>query len=61
MLSLHYSQIFGADDVAHALLRAASALVPTLACDALSHLRKRVETILDTAGKSACATSAGGV
>src|ERR1035441_7369372 len=45
--------------VAQALLAAASALMPTLAFDAVSCARTGVETSLDTAGTSACATSAG--
>src|ERR1035437_9041061 len=44
-------------DVAQALLPAASALMPTLAFDTVSRPRTGVETSLDTAGKSACATS----
>ena len=60
-LSLDFSQTFGGDDVAYALMRAASALVPTLGYDTLSHPRTRVEMSLDTAGTSARATSAGGV
>src|ERR1035438_7192243 len=41
--------------VAQALVPAASALMPTL--DAVSQQRVSVETSLDTAGTSACATS----
>jgi hypothetical protein len=44
--------------VAQALLPAASALMPTLGFDAASQLGASVETSLDTAGTSACATSA---
>ena len=56
-----FSQVFESDDVARALLPAASALMPTLACDISSPARTRVEMSLDTAGTSARATSAGGV
>ena len=45
-------------DVAQALVPAASALMPTLAYDTMAQLRTGVETSLDTAGTSACATSA---
>src|ERR1035438_10138398 len=51
---------FGMTTVAQALLPAASALMPTLACDTVSGPRTGVERSLDTAGTSACATSAGG-
>jgi len=44
------------DDVAHALVRAASALMPTPGSDRLSVPRRRVEMSLDTARMSACAT-----
>src|ERR1035441_3161763 len=44
------------NDVAHALLRAVSALVPTPAPGRLSATHQGVETSLDTARKSACAT-----
>jgi outer membrane protein len=44
------------NDVAHALLRAVSALVPTPAAGRLSATHQGVETSLDTARKSACAT-----
>jgi hypothetical protein len=49
--------------VAQALVPAASALMPTLEFDTMSQPRTGVETSLDTAGRSACATSAvpGGV
>src|ERR1019366_2150544 len=50
----------GMTTVAQALLPAASALMPTLACDTVSGPRTGVERSLDTAGTSACATSAGG-
>jgi tRNA modification GTPase len=46
-------------DVAQALVPAASALMPTLPLDAVSQPRTGVETSLDTAGTSACATSSG--
>ena len=53
------------DDVARALVPAASALMPALACDTLSEPQTRVETSLDgprgRPGTSARATSAGGV
>jgi len=42
--------------VAQALLPAASALMPTLGIEAVSQPRTGVETSLDTADKSACAT-----
>jgi hypothetical protein len=45
-------------DVAQALMPAASALLPTPAFDDMSPPRKSVEMSLDTAGMSACATSA---
>jgi hypothetical protein len=45
-------------EVAQALLPAASALLPTPAFDDMSPPRKGVEMSLDTAGTSACATSA---
>src|ERR1039457_338466 len=44
------------NDVAHALLRAVSALVPTPAPGRPSATHQGVETSLDTARKSACAT-----
>jgi len=47
--------------VAQALLPAASALLPTLTFGTVSRPRTGVETSLDTAGKSACATLADGV
>jgi len=56
--SPHFSQAIEGDRVAHALLRAASALLPTPCFDAVSLLQTRVEKSLDTARKSACATSA---
>src|ERR1035441_7673418 len=46
-------------DVAQTLVSAASALMPTLAGGAMSQPRASVETSLDTAGTSACATPAG--
>src|ERR1017187_10609323 len=51
-------QCSGALDVAQALLPAASALLPTLACATLSCPRTGAEMSLGTAGTSACATSA---
>jgi hypothetical protein len=45
-------------EVAQALVPAASALLPTRAFDDMSPPRKGVEMSLDTAGMSACATSA---
>src|ERR1017187_3913180 len=51
-----FSPMFGGIDVAQALLPAASALMPTLAFDSVSRPRTGVETSLDTAGTSACAT-----
>ncbi|SPF34760.1 exported hypothetical protein [Candidatus Sulfopaludibacter sp. SbA4] len=51
----------GVDTVAQPLVPAASALMPTPVFDTVSQPRKGVETGLDTAGTSACATSAGGV
>jgi len=59
--SVLISPVFGGPDVAQALMPAASALLPTLAFDTLLRPRTGVETSLDTAGKSACATPAGGV
>ena len=54
--------MLGCNDVAQALVPAASALLPTFRLDTLSPRRTGVETSrLDTAGTSACATSAGGV
>src|ERR1019366_4087833 len=55
-VSPDFSPVFGCLDVAQALLPAASALVPTLAFDTVSRPRTGVETSLDTAGTSACAT-----
>jgi hypothetical protein len=52
------SQAIEGDRVAHALLRAAPALLPTPCFDAVSLLQTRVEKSLDTARRSACATSA---
>jgi hypothetical protein len=49
--------VFGCDDVARALLPAASALLPTPAIDNVPQPRTGVETNLDTAGKNAFATS----
>src|ERR1017187_6541784 len=49
-----------AQDVAQALGPAASALMPTPAFDTVSSPPAGVETSLDTAGTSACATSDGG-
>src|SRR5450759_1433011 len=57
MLSRRFSQVFLCD-VAQALMPAASALMPTPAFDTVSPPRTGVETSLDTAGTSACATSA---
>jgi aminopeptidase N len=54
--SPHFSQMFGRDDVARALLPAAPALMPALGGDALNQARKRVERSLDTADTSARAT-----
>jgi hypothetical protein len=61
MFNPHFSSVVGCFDVAQALVPAASALLPTLACDTGSGPPTGVETSLDTAGTSACATSAGGV
>jgi hypothetical protein len=61
LVSPLFSQTFGGDDVAHALVRAASALMPTPGPDTLSAPRQGVETSLDTARTSACATSLGRV
>src|ERR1019366_1212050 len=58
-ISRHFSQTFGGDDVAHALMRAASALMPTPGDDRVSIPHQGVETSLDTARTSACATSLG--
>src|SRR5260370_29284914 len=44
--------------VAHALVRAVSRLVSTLACTFIPVQKKSVETSLDAARKSACATPA---
>jgi hypothetical protein len=52
-----FSQVFPGD-VAQALVPAASALMPTPACETLSQPWAGVEMSLDTAGTSACATSA---
>jgi hypothetical protein len=46
----HLSQTFSGDEVAHALVRAASALMPTLSPDKLSVPHQGVETSLDQAG-----------
>jgi len=46
--------------VAHALMRAASAPMPTLVRDTLSPPRKRVEMSLDTADTSVRVTPVGG-
>ena len=54
-----FSQTFGGDDVAHALMRAASALVPTPCPDRLAVPHRSVERSLDTARTSACATPSG--
>ncbi|SPF53697.1 hypothetical protein SBA4_5800006 [Candidatus Sulfopaludibacter sp. SbA4] len=59
--SPHFSQAFGCGNVAQALVPAASALMPTPGFDTVSEPREGVETSLDTAGTSACATSAGRV
>ena len=48
--------VFGYLDVAQALMPAASALMPTLAFATVSGPPTRVETSLDAAGTSACAT-----
>jgi len=55
-VSRHFPQVFGCDDVAQALVPAASALVPTPAFDTGARPRTSVETSLDAAGTSACAT-----
>jgi len=59
----NFSQVFGRGDVAQGVpsgpAPAASALMPTPVLDAVSQPRKGVETSLDTAGTSACATSLG--
>ena len=44
--SRHFYQTFGGDGVAHALVRAASALMPTLADDRVSVCHQGVETSL---------------
>ena len=44
----HLSQTFSGDEVAHALVRAASALMPTLSPDKLSVAHQGVETSLRT-------------
>src|SRR5712692_12087793 len=49
-ISLHFSQVFGRGDVAHAL-------VATLGLDGVCTHGQGVETSLDTARTSACATS----
>ena len=61
MISRPFSPVFGCLDVAQALLPAASALMPTLACEQASRRPTGVETSLDTAGTgpegTPCATS----
>ncbi|SPF47085.1 hypothetical protein SBA4_3630019 [Candidatus Sulfopaludibacter sp. SbA4] len=47
--------------MAQALVPAASALLPTPVFDTVPQPRTGVETSLDTAGTSACATSPGGM
>ena len=57
----HFSHTFEARAVAHALLRAASALLPTPGLDAMLLAGDGVEISLDTARRSACATLPRGV
>ena len=53
--------MFVGDDVAHALLRAASPLLATLGSDTMSPAEDGVEMSLDTARRSACATTPDGL
>ena len=52
---------FVGDAVAHALMRAASALLPTLGSDTVLPTGDGVEMSLDTARMSACATAPDGL
>ena len=54
--SPYFSQTLPRDDVAHALVRAAPALVPTRGSNTVSPAGQGVEKSLDTARTSACAT-----